>query len=127
MRTRGFLLLMISMLANPASAQIINTLRSFEADKIGLSGGIEGAFAVADGNTDYFELEISGAVQYQSERSRWRLLGRNMRRTASGAVAKSAAMASGVFGCRSALGKSRARTSATVQPRRIAVSTSWSA
>ncbi len=68
----------------PAGAQILNTLRGFDENTKGWSGGVEGAIAVADGNTDYFESELGGAAQHQGEKNRWRLLGRLMRRTASG-------------------------------------------
>jgi len=70
--------------AAPAGAQILNTLRGFQAGENGWSGQVEGTAAVAAGNTEYLELELGAGVQFQTERHRWRLLGRTMRRTASG-------------------------------------------
>ena len=68
----------------PAGAQILNTLRGFDAKEMGWSGGLEGSVAVADGNTDYFEYEVNGAAQHQGAHNRWRFLARTMRRTAYG-------------------------------------------
>lgn len=68
----------------PAGAQILNTLRGFQANEIGWSGQVEGTAAVAAGNTEYLELELGAGVQFQTDRHRWRLLGKAMRRTASG-------------------------------------------
>jgi hypothetical protein len=79
-----FLVVAASPNATPASAQIVNTLRGFDDNEMGWSGGIECAVAIADGNTNYFELELLGSVQHQGDRNRWRLLGRSIRRTASG-------------------------------------------
>lgn len=70
--------------APSATSQIVNTLRGWDEQRMGWSGGTEGAVAVADGNTDYFEFELSAAVQHQTTANRWRFLGRLMRRTAYG-------------------------------------------
>lgn len=83
-KTLAWLLIAAMVWASPVSAQIVNTLRGFNDTDRNWSGGVESAIAIAEGNTKYFEFEISGAIQHQSERHRWRLLGRNMRRTASG-------------------------------------------
>ena len=76
--------LLILLVVSPASAQIVNTLRGFDDAEAGWSGGIETGVAMANGNTDYFEFQLDGAVQYQGASHRWRLLGRNQRRTAFG-------------------------------------------
>jgi hypothetical protein len=68
-----------------ASAQIINTLRGFDDEEYGWSGGVLGSMALAEGNTQYFEFEVDAKVQYQSERHRWRAIASSTRRTALGA------------------------------------------
>jgi hypothetical protein len=81
--TIGFLVAVLPLLvATPAPAQIINTLRGFDDQEMGWSGRAESTVAFAEGNNEYFEFELSGVVQHMSERHRWRLLGRLMRRTA---------------------------------------------
>jgi hypothetical protein len=65
-------------------AQIINTLRGFDDEEPGWSGGIAGGVAYADGNTEYFEFELDGRIQFQTDRHRLRAIGINMRRTALG-------------------------------------------
>jgi hypothetical protein len=77
-------ILLVAACASPLRAQIVNPLRGFDEAERGWAGGVESTIAIADGNTEYFEFELSGAVQHQSERNRWRLLGRYQRRTASG-------------------------------------------
>jgi hypothetical protein len=74
----------VAVLAGSAEAQIVNTLRGFDAEDSGWSGSVAGAVAFAEGNTQYFEFEIDGKVQYQTSRHRWRLIGIHMRRTARG-------------------------------------------
>jgi len=76
-------LLALLCLAASADAQIVNTLRGLSDTEAGWSGNIEGAVAIADGNTNYFEYEVTGATQHMSEKTRWRLIGRYMRRSAS--------------------------------------------
>jgi hypothetical protein len=73
-----------SLIAVGAEAQIINTLRGFDNEARGWSGGIAGGVAFADGNTEYFEFELDGRVQFQTDRHRLRAIGINMRRTALG-------------------------------------------
>lgn len=81
-RILSFSLVVVCGLMPPvvAAGQIINTLRGFDAKEMGWSGGIEGAIALAEGNTEYFESELSAAIQRRSEKQRWRLMGRLMRR-----------------------------------------------
>ena len=67
-----------------ADAQIINTLRGWNEDEPGWSGEIAAAIAIAQGNTEYFELDLSAAVRYETERHRVRGLADFTRRTASG-------------------------------------------
>jgi hypothetical protein len=68
--------------ASPAKAQIVNALRGFDDQAMGWSGGVESTVAFAEGNTEYFEIELAGTIQHRSDRNRWRVLGRIMRRTA---------------------------------------------
>jgi len=88
MRNHIFICLFVVVAAgawnSPAGAQIINTLRGFDEDEMGWSGGVEGAVATASGNTEYFEYEVGGAAQHQGMKNRWRFLARTMKRTASG-------------------------------------------
>ena len=83
MRRARILLTVVLAVPSAAPAQIINTLRSFEHQTLGWSGGIESTVAVADGNTDYFEFEADGSVQHLSDRQRWAILGVYMQRSAS--------------------------------------------
>lgn len=71
-----------AILAGSADAQIVNTLRGFEDEEPGWSGLIAGGIAMAEGNTQYFEFELDGKIQYQTDRNRWRVIGVNTRRTA---------------------------------------------
>jgi len=73
-----------AILVGSAEAQIVNTLRGFDEEDRGWSGGIAGGVAYAEGNTEYFEFEIDGRVQFQTDRNRFRAIGINMRRTALG-------------------------------------------
>jgi putative salt-induced outer membrane protein YdiY len=57
------------------SAQIVNTLRGFDADRTGWAGEVGGSFSRSGGNTDVLTLSAGGGVQWQGERNRWRLLG----------------------------------------------------
>jgi hypothetical protein len=77
-------LFLMSLLSMPVSsqAQIINTLRGFDRQSMGWSGDVEGAVAIADGNTDYLEYAFSASLQNLNERNRWALLGHYMRRSA---------------------------------------------
>ncbi len=68
----------------PAGAQIINTLRGFDEEKQGWSGGFEGTIAISEGNSEYHEIQLAASIQHQSLRNRWRLLGRSMWLKASG-------------------------------------------
>jgi len=86
MRFVVLLLLVVSGLPSSAAAQIINTLRGFDRQALGWSGSVEGAVAIADGNTDYIEYLASGSIQWRSEHQRWVALGRYMRRSASDAL-----------------------------------------
>jgi hypothetical protein len=72
------------VLAGSVNAQIVNTLRGFNDDERGWSGALAGTVAFAEGNTEYFEFELNGKIQYQTIRHRWRVIGINMRRTALG-------------------------------------------
>lgn len=69
-------------IAPPVSAQIVNTLRGFDDDEMGWSGGVESTIALAEGNTEYFEIEFAATIQHMTERNRIRALGRFVRRTA---------------------------------------------
>jgi hypothetical protein len=80
------LALVLSLGFRPVSAQIINTLRGFTNEEQGWSGGAIGAVAVAQGNTEYFELELDGKIQYQTPRHRVRAIGLFRRRTAEGTL-----------------------------------------
>lgn len=89
-RLSGILVLYAVFLPAGSAAQIVNTLRGFEDQKMSWSGGLEGTVAAAEGNTDYLEYELAAAAQHMSERNRWRLLGRWMDRRSRGErVAKS--------------------------------------
>lgn len=68
----------------PAGAQIINTLRGFDDDEAGWSGGVVATVAVASGNTEYTEFDGQATIQYRFTRQRIGWLGRYMKRTASG-------------------------------------------
>lgn len=70
------------LFAPDGQAQIINTLRGFDDQAMAWSGEVESTIALAEGNTEYFEIELAGTVQYKTERNRIRALGRYMRRTA---------------------------------------------
>ena len=70
--------------ASGAHGQIINTLRGWSEDEVGWSGEVAAAIAIAQGNTEYFELDLSAAVQYAGDRHRVRALADADRRTASG-------------------------------------------
>lgn len=70
--------------AGTAHTQIVNTLRGFDDKELGWSGGLAGGVALAEGNTEYFEFELDGKIQYQTARHRWRVIGLNARRTAQG-------------------------------------------
>jgi len=85
-RILSFLILFAGASAGtvPASAQILNTLRGFNETEPGWSGQVQGAVALADGNTEYLEIELGAGVQWRTGDHRFRLLGRHMRRTASG-------------------------------------------
>lgn len=67
-----------------AGAQIINTLRGFDDEEEGWTGSAAAALAAADGNTEYFELDLDARAQYQHGRNRLRFIGGAMRRTAGG-------------------------------------------
>jgi hypothetical protein len=69
--------------AASADAQIINTLRGWSEDEPGWSGELAAAIAVAQGNTEYFEFDLSAAAQYWQDRHRVRGLASSARRTAS--------------------------------------------
>ncbi|MDH3197090.1 MAG: DUF481 domain-containing protein [Candidatus Krumholzibacteria bacterium] len=69
--------------APPAQAQIVNTLRAF-SDTPGWAAAVEGFLAVSSGNSEYFEIDVDAAVQYQSERHRVRALGEHSRREVEG-------------------------------------------
>ncbi|MCL7972059.1 MAG: DUF481 domain-containing protein, partial [marine benthic group bacterium] len=60
------------------------TLRGWDEDEPGWSGEIAAAIAIAQGNTEYFEFDLSAAAQFQADRHRVRGLGDFTRRTASG-------------------------------------------
>jgi hypothetical protein len=75
-------LLTLACVTSPVEAQIINTLRGFDRQSPGWSGEVEGAVAIADGNTDYLEYALSASVQNRTERNRWALLGQYTRRSA---------------------------------------------
>jgi len=70
--------------ATSANAQIINTLRGWDDDEPGWSGELAAAIAIAQGNTEYFEFDLSAAAQYAADRHRVRALASAARRTASG-------------------------------------------
>lgn len=70
--------------SSAAHGQIINTLRGWSEDEVGWSGQVAAAIAIAQGNTEYFELDLSAAVQYAGDRHRVRALADADRRTASG-------------------------------------------
>jgi len=79
-------------LVGSIEAQIINTLRGFDDEEPGWSGGIAGGVAYADGNTEYFEFELDGRIQHQTDRHRLRAIGIDMRRTALGVEVAEARM-----------------------------------
>lgn len=78
--------LLLLLLPGPASAQIVNTLRGFQAGELLWSGGLEGSVESAGGNEDYLQFQFDAAVQYATERNRWRLLGSASQRRTDGDV-----------------------------------------
>lgn len=60
--------------ADPARAQIINTLRGWEDSETGWTGQLEGRLALASGNSDYLELSGDAALQWSDARQRVRVL-----------------------------------------------------
>ena len=70
--------------ADRATAQIINTLRVWDEDEPGWSGELAGSIALAQGNTEYFEFNVSAAAQYLNNGHRLGGLASASRRTASG-------------------------------------------
>jgi hypothetical protein len=70
--------------ANRAHGQIINTLRVWDDDEPGWSGELAGSIALAQGNTEYFEFDLSAAAQYLKNGHRIGALASASRRTASG-------------------------------------------
>jgi len=89
LRRRRFCLRIVAALvvlllgATSADAQIINTLRGWQEDEPGWSGELAAAIAIAQGNTEYFEFDLSAAAQYWQDRHRVRGLASSARRTAS--------------------------------------------
>lgn len=82
LRTAWLGLALSSIFTATVDAQIVNTLRGFEDEEPGWSGGVAGGVAYADGNTEYFEIEVDGRIQLQTDRHRARAIGIYMRRTA---------------------------------------------
>ena len=78
--------------ATSADAQIINTLRGWQEDEPGWSGELAAAIAIAQGNTEYFEFDLSAAAQYWQDRHRVRGLASSTRRTASDVEVAEAAL-----------------------------------
>ena len=72
------------LMPSGASGQIINTLRGWDEDEPGWSGELAAAIAIAQGNTEYFEFDLSAAAQFQADGHRVRGLADFTRRTASG-------------------------------------------
>ena len=70
--------------AEPADGQIITTLRRWSDAEPGWSGDVEGAFALAEGNSEYLELTGGASVQLVAERHRVRALGSGSLRRAGG-------------------------------------------
>lgn len=68
------------------SAQILNTLRGFEADSSGWSGEVASFFGASGGNTENVSLTGAGRVQWGGDRHRVRLLGNATRTTSRGEV-----------------------------------------
>lgn len=69
------LALALSLLATPAEGQIVNTLRGWGDVEPGWTGEVEGQIALAEGNSEYFQLLFGAAAQLNAGRHRWRLLG----------------------------------------------------
>lgn len=61
--------------ANPAGAQILNTLRGFERGEPGWSGSAEASFSQTGGNTEVLALGVEAQLQYEWKRERWRIMG----------------------------------------------------
>jgi len=84
-RTMGIWLLLAILLAPLGTrAQIINTLRGFDDDAPGWAGQVEGAVALADGNSDYVEFGFAARAQHRSARQRWRFIGHLLDRSSEG-------------------------------------------
>ncbi|MBZ0268701.1 DUF481 domain-containing protein, partial [bacterium] len=60
--------------ATPAHAQILNTLRGFDADEPGWSGDVGAFFSASGGNTENTSLTGAGSVQHRGGAQRWRLM-----------------------------------------------------
>ncbi len=78
--------------ARTADGQIINTLRVWDDEEPGWSGELAGSIALAQGNTEYFEYDLSGAAQYLENGHRLAALASAGRRTASGAEVSEATL-----------------------------------
>lgn len=55
-------------------AQILNTLRGFDEDATGWSGGFGAFFSGTGGNTENVAIGGAGSIQWQGNANRWRLL-----------------------------------------------------
>ena len=67
-RSLALLGLLVILPPSSAGAQIVNALRGFQEQELSWSGGVEGTIAAAEGNTDYFEYELSAAAQHGGTR-----------------------------------------------------------
>ncbi|MCA9758745.1 MAG: DUF481 domain-containing protein [Candidatus Eisenbacteria bacterium] len=87
------LLCLLVGLATPASAQIVNTIRSFDADDLGWTGSLEARFSQSGGNTDVLTFGGGGTVQWMSDAQRVRLLAKAARSENDGKKIADASMA----------------------------------
>lgn len=67
-----------------AHAAIVNTLRGFDADKVGWSGSLSGSYSASGGNTEVTKLEAAAQLQWRSATERVRLMGSAKRASTRG-------------------------------------------
>nr|MEE4267239.1 DUF481 domain-containing protein [Candidatus Krumholzibacteria bacterium] len=78
------LLLMMSAVASPCQAGIVNTLRISSSDQAGWSGGFSGSHSAQGGNSRVTKLSFSSLVQYRYGNDLLRLIGSGKRSSSGG-------------------------------------------
>ncbi|MEZ4647356.1 MAG: DUF481 domain-containing protein [Candidatus Eisenbacteria bacterium] len=80
-------------MAAPAQSQIVNTIRSFDADDLGWTGSLEARFSQTGGNTEVLSFGGGGTVQWMNETQRARLIAKATRSENDGKKLADASMA----------------------------------